>query len=109
MEEDALEEGVLKDTVELEGAGLNGDGEGEQEGSANSVATTQKIHDSICTSVLPELQECLVKRVSVTFVYSCNFTWYGAAVRLLWLVRMSSCYLPQMEKVRVHYLLSIIV
>lgn len=62
-----VEEGEVKEAEELgQEAGLNGDG--EEEGCAGS-ADAQKIHDSICMTVLPELQECLLKQVSSTFIY----------------------------------------
>lgn len=64
-----VEEGNMKDAEELgQNAGLNGD-DGEEEGSPGSADTAQKIHDSICMTVLPELRECLVKQVSSTFLY----------------------------------------
>lgn len=62
--------GRTKEDRPDEEAALGGDAEdGEEEGSVGSAAAAQKIHDSICTSVLPELKECLVKQVSSTFLY----------------------------------------
>ena len=64
-----VEEGEVKEAEELgQDAGLNG-GDGEEEGSAASADAAQKIHNSICMTVLPELRECLVKQVSSTFLY----------------------------------------
>lgn len=85
LEGGAVEEGVVKDADELDDddAVLNGDGDGEQKESMGSAVTVQKIHDSICTSVLPELQKCLVKRVSITFLNMLfDFAWHDTAVRL---------------------------
>lgn len=62
--------GRTKEDRPDEEAALGGDAEnGEEEGSVGSAAAAQKIHNSICTSVLPELKECLVKQVSSTFLY----------------------------------------